>query len=122
MGVYRLPIHVEERIGTVLDAGAEAFGEAARERYAAVILRAMQDVADNPGRPGSMADTDADPTALFYHIKHSRDRAGQPGNRVGRPRHILVYEPAGDGVVDILGLIPDVIPSEIALPFFIPER
>ena len=122
MGVYRLPTHVEERIAKVLEEGAEEFGDAARDRYATLILRAMQDVADNPGRPGSKADTKIDPTALFYHLRHSRERAAGPADRVGKPRHILVYELAGDGVVDILGLIPDVIPFEVALPVFIPER
>ena len=122
MGVYRLPTHVEERIRKILDEGEEDFGEAARDRYAALIVQAMQDVADKPDRPGSKADTKVDDGAMFYHIKYSRDRAGGPGNRVGKPRHILVYEPVEDGVVDILGLIPDVIPFAIALPMFIPER
>ncbi len=122
MGVYRLPAHVEERIGKILDEGEEEFGEAARDRYAVLIMQAMQDVANNPARPGSKAEPNADDTALFYHIKHSRERAGRPGDRVGKPRHILVYEPAEDGVVNILGLIPDVIPFDIALPMFIPER
>jgi toxin ParE1/3/4 len=122
VGIYRLPIRVEERMRLILDEGAAVFGEAARDRYAALIIQAMQDVADEPRRPGAAADTEVDPTALFYHLRHSRDRVGTPPGRVGKPRHILVYESAGDGVVDILGLIPDVIPRDIALARFIPER
>lgn len=122
MGTYRLPSRVEARIAALLDEGAEAFGEAARDRYAALIVQAMQDVADDPRRNGAKADPAADPAALFYHIRHSRDRVGDPPGRVGKPRHVLVYEPATDGAVDILGLIPDAIPPPLALPRFLPER
>jgi len=106
----------------MLDEGAEAFGEAARDRYAALILQAMRDVADNPKRPGVKNDTNVDPRALFYHLKYSRERVGSPTERVGKPRHVLVFEIGGNDVVHILGLIPDMIPFEIALPRFIPER
>lgn len=82
----------------------------------------MQDLADNPNRPGAKTDIDVAPTALFYHLRHSRERAGKPPDRVGKPRHFLVYEPFAEGVINILGLIPDVIPFDIALPRFIPER
>jgi hypothetical protein len=34
----------------------------------------------------------------------------------------LVYEPVDVDLVLILGLIPDAIPLDIALPHFIPER
>lgn len=122
MGIYRLPAHVEARILRLLDEGAVNFGDAARDRYAVLILQAMQDVADFPNRPGASRDIDVDPTALFYHLRHSRERAAKPPDRVGKPRHILVYEPFEEGVVDILGLIPDVIPFDIALPRFMPER
>ena len=122
MGRYRLPAPVEARIRALLDASAEAFGPAARDRYAALIVRAMQDVADDPGRPGATAEPDIDPTARFYHLRLSRDRVGHPPGRVRTPRHILVYEVAADGVVDILGLIPDMIPAGIALPRFVPGR
>jgi toxin ParE1/3/4 len=105
-----------------LDDGAVDFGEAARDRYAVLILQAMQDVADYPNRPGASRDIDVDPTAFFYHLRYSRERAAKPPDRVGRPRHILVYESVGEGVVNILGLIPDVIPFDIALPRFMPER
>lgn len=122
MGAYRLPRLVEARIIALLDEGAQMFGEAARDRYAALILRAMQDVAEDPGRPGSRTDPAIDPTARYYHLRHSRDRVGMPPGRVRTPRHVLVYDLAADGVVDILGLVPDRIPLDIAMPRFVPDR
>jgi toxin ParE1/3/4 len=117
-GAYRLPAGVEARLLAVLDHSEREFGLAARDRYAALILQAMQDVADDPQRPGSKSEPAIDEKVRFYHLKHSRDRVGHPTGRVRRPRHILVYEPASDGAVDILGLIPDMIPVELALPRF----
>jgi hypothetical protein len=46
----------------------------------------------------------------------------QSSGRAGKPRHVLVYEPIEGGAVDILCLIPNVIPFDIGLPRFIPER
>lgn len=98
------------------------FGELARERYAALIVQAVGDVADNPHRHGARTEPTVDPDALFYHLRHSRDRVRSGIGRVKQPRHILIYEVASDGVVDILGLIPDRIPPEIAFPRFVPDR
>ena len=109
----------------LLDESAKRFGEDARDRYATLIQQAMQDVADDPARPGTQTEPAVDPTARFYHIRHSRDRVGNPSSRVRTPRHVLVYEIATDGAagtIDILGFIPDMIPFDIAMPRFIPER
>ncbi len=122
MGIYRLPAHVEARMLALLDESEQAFGAAARDRYAALLVQAMQDVADDHRRPGAQSEPQIDPRALFYHIRHSRARVDDPPGRVHRPRHILVYERAEDGVVDILGFIPDMIPAELAVRRFVPER
>ncbi|WP_284947596.1 hypothetical protein [Acidisoma cladoniae] len=103
----------------LLDRGAQLFGEAARDRYATLILQAMQDVADDPRTPGARPERGIDPAVLFYHLRHSRNRVEDTSRRVHSPRHILVYEPAADGSVNILGLIPDMIPPAVAVPRFI---
>lgn len=121
MGRYRLPLHVEARMISLLDDGAARFGQVVRDRYARLIIQAMRDVADKPYRPGVTSELAIDSVALFYHLRHSRMRAGPPNNRIGKPRHILVYEVASDGVVDILGLIPDSMPFDLALARFVPE-
>jgi toxin ParE1/3/4 len=121
LGSYRLPAHVEDRILATLDEGETTFGAAIRDRYARLIVRAMQDVAEEPRRPGAVSITAIDKTALFYHLRHSRTRLPRK-ERIRKPRHILVYELGADGIVDILGLIPDMVPVELALPRFITGR
>jgi len=121
VGTYRLPSHVEARILALLDAGARNFGQAVTDKYAKLIIQAMEDVADLPDRPGTKRRQAIDATALFYHLRYSRHRL-PPNARINKPRHILVYQIGTDGVVDILGLIPDMIPEDIALLRFMPER
>ena len=72
----------------------------------------MQDVADDPLRNGS---EQIEGTLRTYHIRHSRRRTSDRSDRVRRPRHVLVYETATDGVLDILGLFYDGIPSELGV-------
>ena len=72
--------------------------------------------------PDAKSEPEIDQTTLFYHLRHSRERVGNPPGRVRKPRHVLVYEPAADEAVDILGLIPDRIPTAVALSRFIPEQ
>jgi toxin ParE1/3/4 len=112
---------VEARILDVLDESERVFGAAARERYALLIEQAMQDVADVPGRPAARIAANIDARVRFYHIRHSRERIADPADRVGRPRHILVFEVGEDGIVEILGLIPDAMQTGRAVRRFIPE-
>lgn len=122
MGEFRLPDRVEARIDAMLDAGVPAFGEDARDRYAALVVRAMQDVADDPRRSTARSEPGLDPSIKFYHLRLSRDRVPDPPGKVRNPRHVLVFREAADGVVNILGLIPDAIPRPVALPRFVPEE
>jgi toxin ParE1/3/4 len=91
------------------------FGSAARDRYAARLLQAIHDVADNPTRPVATLDRAIDPTCRFYHIGHSRTRVPTPPGRVGTPRHVLVYEVTADGTVDIIAIVPDPVPRDVAI-------
>lgn len=99
----------------ILARSEQEFGSAARDRYAALLLPAMHDVADDPTRPGATLDRAIDPTCRFYHIRHSRARVPNPPGRVGEPRHVLVYEITTAGTVDIIAIVPDPVPREDAI-------
>jgi len=102
---YRLSRLAEQQIDDILLDSELRFGALARARYAALLFRAMQDVADNPRRP-TIAWPDRLGQAIgVYHIRHSRIRVADPPGRVGEPRHLLVCRIAGDGVVEFLGLM-----------------
>jgi len=44
-----------------------------------------------------------------------RTRLPNPPGRVGEPRHVLIYEVAVDGLVDIIAIVPDPVPREVAI-------
>jgi len=109
---WRLSGPAEAQLAQILANSLQGWGESGRDRYAALIIAAMQDVADDPDRNGSRLIEGA---LRIYHVRHSRRRAADPSSRGRRPRHILVYETATDGVVDILGLFYDGIPRELGV-------
>jgi toxin ParE1/3/4 len=105
----------------LLDEGEQIFGSQARARYAALLVQAMQDIANDPDTPASRRVSGVEQSVRFYHIRFSKERVADPPGRVGEPRHILVYQVAPDGVVEILGCIPDRMTIESAIISFIPE-
>ncbi len=109
---WRLSRPAEAQLTQVLANSLQGWGEPGRDRYAALVIAAMQDVADDPDGNGSRLIEGA---LRIYHIRHSRRRTPDPLARARRPRHILVYETATDGVVDILGLFYDGIPGEFGV-------
>ena len=110
MAEWRIAGPAEAQLARILADSAEGWGPAGRDRYAALLLAAMQDVADDPARPGS---TLIDDRLRIYHSRHSRRHVVKSAGRVRRPRQVLVYEVAADGIVNILGLFYDGIPTEL---------
>lgn len=119
---YRLSRHARVIMAAILERSEREFSAAARDRYAALLLRAMRDVAEDPTRPGAVRDSIIDATARFYHIRHSRTRVTAPPGRVGNPRHEFVYDVADDGVVEIITIIPDPVPRQIAMAQLLNRR
>jgi toxin ParE1/3/4 len=109
---WRLSRPAETQLAQILANSLQGWGRVGRDRYAALVIAAMQDVADDPLRNGSKQIEGA---LRIYHIRYSRRRMPDASDRVRRPRHILVDETATDGVTDILGLFYDGIPSELGV-------
>ena len=99
----------------ILARSEQHFGGAARDRYAALLLQAMIDVANDPDRRGVATDPAIDPVCRFYHIRHSRPRVTAPPGRVADTRHGLIFDLKSDGLVDILAVVPDLVPRDVAV-------
>ena len=112
MAEWRLAAPAEAQLVRILADSLRGWGALGRDRYAALLVAAMQDVADAPDRIGSKRIEGA---LRVYHIRHSRRRVANPPGPVRRPRHLLVYEPATDGIVDILGMFYDGIPLDLGI-------
>lgn len=107
VGDYRLSGPAEAKIKEILTESEREFGVHARERYAALLVRAMGDVAQDPDRPGVERHHGLDPRLGTYHIRYSRKRVPDPPGRVKDPRHLVVFRKAEDGGIDILGVLHD---------------
>ncbi len=80
-------------IRIILSASEAQFGEAARRRYRLLLEQAIEDVAENPQRTGVRAA--AREGMWHYHTRHALPRT-PPKQRVGRPRHLIVFAIIGD--------------------------
>lgn len=105
MAEYRLSAPAEAQIGQILEWSQEKFGDQARERYAALLVAAMENVAKEPNQATVIWKRTSRIDLGLYHVRHSRDRVPDPPGSVGDPRHYMVVRVGADGIVDILGFI-----------------
>jgi toxin ParE1/3/4 len=107
LGEYRLSDPASAQIVEVLAWSEENFGMADRERYGVLLFTAMQDLADDPDRPGVEWKRVRQQRIGVYHIHYSRKRVPDAPGRVKAPRHFIIFRRGGSGVVDILGVMYD---------------
>lgn len=105
MAEYRLSRPAEAQIDEILNWSQEKFGEIARERYAALLVQAMQDVANNPRQKSVLWKSMPTGEVGVYHIRHSRERVPDPPGIVRDPRHYLIFRIGRGRISDILGFI-----------------
>ncbi|HEV3116855.1 MAG TPA: type II toxin-antitoxin system RelE/ParE family toxin [Gemmataceae bacterium] len=94
----------------------ENFGPQTLKRYARLIETAIEEIAADPNCAGSVRRPEIAEDCRTYHLFHSRKRAGTRGNRVRKPRHLLLYRVAGAGVVEIGRVLHDSVDLEQHLP------
>lgn len=95
-------------VESILDTSQENFGVAARERYEALLTQAIQDVADDPDRPGSERRDEIARGVRTYHLAFSQKRAARrAAQRVKRPRHLLLYRVSRNDSVEISRVLHD---------------
>lgn len=88
------------------------FGALARERYASLILAALQDLAADPERPGSRARPELGSDIRSYHLRSSRGRMSRPSERVQRPRHFVLYRKDGVAALVIGRILHEAMDAE----------
>src|SRR5882724_8242051 len=101
MRSYHLSKAAETDIFEILTWTATRFGDIARRGHEMLILTALRDVATAPERSGSQARPEIGIAIRSYHLRHSRNRAGNIGGMVSRPRHLILYRMARP---DLLGI------------------
>ena len=102
---YRLLQGAEDDIDLILLKGADDWGLDASVRYNRLMLAVFTALGASPGLRGSKAVPGVDGVRA-YHLRLGRHWV-EAGNRVGQPRHLVVYRIGGDGVVEVIGLAHD---------------
>ena len=107
MADYRLSLSAENQIYEILEWSERQFGEMTRDRYAALLVTAMEDVANSPHRKSVRWKRVISGKVGVYHLRHSRENVSYLRGAIGEPRHYLIFRIGGDGIVDILGFVHD---------------
>lgn len=79
------------------------FGMDGLGRYRRLVGQALRDLAEDPGRIGVR---EVAGEFNIYHLRHSREQVPEIGQRVHRPRHLILFR-ATPGRVEILRYLHD---------------
>jgi toxin ParE1/3/4 len=116
VAVYRLSATAEADIIQLLAYTQERFGEIVRQRYEALLVAALRDIAADPGRQGSVARPELGADVRSYHLRHSRKHARTPLGLVRQPRHLLLYRLQRPNLIGIGRVLHDTMEIERHLP------
>lgn len=105
MAEFRLSSFAEAQIEDILATSETLWGVPARERYATLLITAMQDVAADPATPLVRWQPVRRMRLGLYHLIHSRRNVPGAIGRVAEPRHLLVLRIGQEGIVDILAVV-----------------
>lgn len=116
MSRYRLSAPAQQDIVEILAYTTRRFGEAARRRYEALLVRALQQVAADPHLRGSRLRPDIGEGVLIYHLRHSREHARSSSSGVRSPRHFLLYRVISAELIGVGRILHDAMDVERHLP------
>ena len=77
-------------IDGILETSETVFGPVIADRYEALIAHGIDALSLNPQRVGVRKSVDASPEIRWLHLRSVRTLAAVP-ERIGKPRHILVF-------------------------------
>lgn len=91
MPQYRISNAARADIVDILRLSQTRFGDQARQRYQALILAALQAIADTPYRIGSHERDELAPGLRSYHLIYSRQQTKRPpwGGQKPTPYRVL---------------------------------
>ncbi|CAI8705500.1 MULTISPECIES: type II toxin-antitoxin system RelE/ParE family toxin [Pseudomonas] len=116
MPQYRISNAARADIVDILRLSQTQFGDQARQRYQALILSALQTIADTPYRIGSHDRDEPAPSLRSYHLIYSRQLAKHPHGTIKTPRHVVFYRVANDDVIEVVRLLHDAMEVQFHLP------
>ena len=98
--------NAQRDIRSIMAWSKDKFGVEAAHRYRTLLMQVLDDILDDPERPGSKERPEIMAQgARTYHFFFSRERvSGQP---VKDPRHFVLYRRGVDGGVEVARILHD---------------
>jgi toxin ParE1/3/4 len=103
MARFRLARPAQIDLVNILSASAERWGAEGRQRYAAVLIAAMREVAAEPDGPLTRKRPDLRSGIRSFHVRYAR-RSAERGT-VRKPVHVLYYRVAEERVIEIVRVL-----------------
>jgi toxin ParE1/3/4 len=103
-------------IASILAWTEENFGPQTLKRYAKLIATAIEQIAENPERVGSSQRPEIAVHCRTHHLYFSRKTAGQAGDRIRQPRHLLLYRVIESNTLEIGRVLHDSMDLQTNLP------
>ena len=104
-------------IQKILSWTEEQFGPETLRLYAKLLATAIEQIAEDPDRVGSIQRPDIAEKCQTYHLFFSRKSTGKRGSRrILQPRHFLVYRVKESNIVEIGRILHDSMDLERNLP------
>jgi toxin ParE1/3/4 len=103
-------------IAAVLRWSSSEFGPSARQRYAALITTALQDLLTDPARIGARERPELGYGLSSYHLQFSRRHVPAASGVVRLPRHLPLFRVEPDGTLAVLRLLHDAMEMTLHLP------
>jgi toxin ParE1/3/4 len=103
MARFRLARPAQNDLANILATSAERWGIEGRQRYAAVLVAAMRQVAAEPEGPLTKKRPELRSGLRSFHIRYARSTPATAGVR--RPVHVIYYRVAREGVIEIVRVL-----------------
>jgi toxin ParE1/3/4 len=103
MAWFRLASPAQVDLVNILSTSAERWGAEGRQRYAAVLIAAMRQVAAEPEGPLTRKRPELRSDLRSFHVQSARRPAQAAKGR--KPVHVLYYRIAAKGVIEIVRVL-----------------
>jgi len=103
MARFRLARPAQIDLVNILSTSSERWGAEAQQRYAAILINAMRQVAAEPEGPLTTKRPDLRSGIRSFHVRYARHSA--KGGTVRKPVHVLYYRVAEEGVIEIVRVL-----------------
>jgi toxin ParE1/3/4 len=103
MARFRLARPAQIDLANILATSTERWGAEGRQRYAALLVAAMRQVATEPEGLLTKARAELRPGIRSFHVRYAR--GSTEAARVRRPVHVLYYRVAQKGVIEIVRVL-----------------